>query len=461
MAMTGRRLPIFFVHTRSGLAKRALSIKRQPLASLDQTDRSVSGPLTKYQSYVEKKLISDDPYQRQTMITLQRVYDELLVYKAPESGPVASASSSIFNFRSFSWFSDHSDTQSSNNPVPSGVYIYGGVGCGKTFMMDLFFEELPLSRKLRSHFNTFMLDIHKRLHKLKSSNRKSSEETHLEKIADDILGESYVICFDEFQVTDIADALLLKSLFTILWQRGCVVIATSNRPPQELYKDGLQRVLFLPFIDTVLDHMEVVSMTPSPTDYRQLKHSADHAQSSSLYFTPFSPASFSSFSAQFNSLASPASPPLPLSLSVYGHFCRIPQAILAVHYPAAAPTSGPSPPHLHHIHSLTHTHVACFHFDDLCGSGSVSRVPLGASDYILLAASFSTVFVSHVPRMSLQDRNEVGGLSSLRASLSAAKKVHHTHRCSVRGPCAGLSPRGERGASAAQCLRGGKVVHAV
>jgi peroxisome-assembly ATPase len=411
--MATKRLSILFPHIRRGLTQRMLSNTPQPPVYSHRTNQSLSGPLAKYQSYVEKNLISDDPYQRQTMTTLQKVYDELLVYKPPESGATVAKSSSIFNFRSFSWFGDDSASQSASSNAPCGVYIYGGVGCGKTFMMDLFFEELPLSRKLRSHFNTFMLDIHKRLHKLKSGHRKSPEESHIEKIADDILRESYVICFDEFQVTDIADALLLKSLFTILWQRGCVVIATSNRPPQELYKDGLQRVLFLPFIDTVLDRMRVVSMTPSPTDYRQLKHSADHTQSASLFFTPFSPASLSAFSAQFNSLASPSSPPLPLALSVYGHYCRIPQAILAVHYPTTTTgtSTAPSSHHLHHIHSLAHTHVACFRFDDLCGSGSVSRVPLGASDYILLAASFSTVFISHIPRMSLQDRNEVSQIS--------------------------------------------------
>lgn len=249
--------------------------------SASSSSPSVVGPMMRYQSFVDKAIIKDDPYQRQTMTILQNLYQDLLAYKPTKPTPQAS-SSSIFNFRSFSWLNDSSEAQQHPSTAPLGVYIYGGVGCGKTFMMDMFYEELPITRKLRSHFNTFMLDIHKRLHKLKSSNRKSSDESHIQKIADDILQESYVICFDEFQVTDIADALLLKSLFTILWEKGCVVVATSNRPPEELYKDGLQRVLFLPFIDTVLRHMQVVSMTPSPTDYRQLKHSTDHKQVETL-----------------------------------------------------------------------------------------------------------------------------------------------------------------------------------
>lgn len=233
--------------------------------------------MMRYQSYVDKALIKDDPYQRQTMLVLQNLYQELLSYTPPRNASQKSQSS-VFSFKSFTWFNDPIESQHKSPKAPLGVYLYGGVGCGKTFMMDLFYEELPTSRKLRSHFNTFMLDIHKRLHKLKSSNRKSSDESHIQKIADDILQESYVICFDEFQVTDIADALLLKSLFTLLWGKGCVVVATSNRPPEELYKNGLQRVLFVPFIDTLLHHMRIVSMTPSPTDYRQLKHTTDHKQ---------------------------------------------------------------------------------------------------------------------------------------------------------------------------------------
>jgi peroxisome-assembly ATPase len=377
------------------------------LSSSTHSHRSSPGPLTKYETYVEKQIISDDPHQRQTMAVLQKLYDDLLSYSPPEIAQPPASSPSIFNFRSFAWFNDANDTQKLLGRAPLGVYVYGGVGCGKTFMMDMFYEELPISRKLRSHFNTFMLDIHKRLHKLKASNRKSGDETHLQQIANDILKESYVICFDEFQVTDIADALLLKSLFTILWKKGCVVVATSNRPPEELYKDGLQRVLFLPFIDTVLGHMQVVSMTPSPTDYRQLKHSRDHRQSSSLYFAPFSTTTLADFTAQFLALASPSCPPIPLSLSVYGHFCHVPRAILSVHYPPASSRHTHQSHLPHHIHSLSHTHVASFHFSDLCGSGSSARVPLGASDFILLAASFSTIFISHVPRMGLQDRNEV------------------------------------------------------
>lgn len=256
-----------------------------------------SGPLNKYNNYILKNIIKKDNNQIITLQILQTLFNNLLEYSKENSINNSENSNknlkennknmnnnlNIFNLKSYLWFSDQ-ENEENKKKLPKGVYIYGGVGCGKTFMMDLFYEELPIKRKLRVHFNTFMLDIHKRLYKLKTLNRKTNDESHLEKIANDIIDESYVICFDEFQVTDIADALLLKSLFTILWQKGCVVVATSNRPPSDLYKNGLQRVLFLPFIDTVLNNMEVVSMESSPIDYRQLKHSTDHSQVIFIYF---------------------------------------------------------------------------------------------------------------------------------------------------------------------------------
>jgi predicted ATPase len=147
--------------------------------------------------------------------------------------------------------------------------MYGGVGTGKTMLMDLFVDALGLNRlHSRTHFNQFMLDIQKRIHNSRNEGKHlHNKDSLMELIIQDYIQKSHVICFDEFQVLHIADAMLLQKLFTIMWQKGVVVIATSNRPPEDLYKNGLQRQLFLPFIDLLKKHNKVL-MIKSDTDYR-------------------------------------------------------------------------------------------------------------------------------------------------------------------------------------------------
>lgn len=134
--------------------------------------------------------------------------------------------------------------------------------------MDMFFDAVPITQKKRVHFHKFMLDIHKKMHELR---QQGHHEDPIPFIADELLRESWLLCFDEFQVTDVADALILRRLFSALLARGFVMVATSNRPPSELYKNGLQRDLFLPFIDLLHEKCDVLSLEESTTDYRAVK----------------------------------------------------------------------------------------------------------------------------------------------------------------------------------------------
>src|SRR5258708_2007932 len=248
-----------------------------------------------------------------------------------------------------------------------GLYIHGDVGRGKTMLMDLFFEACRVRRQRRAHFHEFMADIHERVHayrqKLKSGEAAGADPITL--TADDIANESWVLCFDEFHVTDIADAMILGRLFASLFEQGVVVVATSNVAPDELYKDGLNRALFLPFLGLLGERMVVFELG-ARMDYRLQKLAR-----APVYYCPDDAIADAAMDAAFSSLTGQPRG-TPRWLPLLGRTVDVPQAA---------------------------DRVARFGFDDLC------RRPLGASDFLALAQHFHTILIDHIPVLPEAERN--------------------------------------------------------
>lgn len=280
-----------------------------------------------------------------------------------------------------SWASGDEDLerQPSTSPPsspPKGVYLHGGVGCGKTYCMNLFFDSLPPeSGKQKVHFHKFMLNIHKRMHKAKMI-RKLQGDAVIDYVMKSTLSEGKILCFDEFQVTDVADALILRRLFTGLMENGTVIVATSNRPPSDLYKGGLQRDLFLPFIDLLEESCAVVSMWESDMDYRLVQGGGD-GEGAQVYFVGDGDGGGAkeSFVALFQTLTKGA-PINSMVLDVQGR---------EVFVPKASEEYG----------------IARFSFYDLCGTAK------GAADYLAIGERFHTIFIEDVPKLKFHEVNLV------------------------------------------------------
>ena len=263
-----------------------------------------------------------------------------------------------------------------DKPVPKGLYLWGGVGRGKSMLMDWFFDDVPSCSKKRVHFHAFMLDIHERIsnwRKLSIPDRKRSEsyvrgagDDPIAPVAKSIAKDAKILCFDEFHVTDIADAMILSRLFSALWARGVVVVATSNRAPVDLYKHGLNRALFEPFIEMMPNHL-IIHAFEGETDHRLRQLSA-----APVYYSPLGDGADIAIEAAWHRLTGMAIS-RPTTLMVQGRELTLENT--------AAGTARTT-------------------FDRLCGR------PLGAADYLKLASSFQTLILERVPIMGRDMRNE-------------------------------------------------------
>jgi cell division protein ZapE len=271
---------------------------------------------------------------------------------------------------------------------PRGVYLYGPVGRGKSMVMDLFFDSAPVLRKRRVHFHAFMGEVHGLIDAWRKSDAAARKAQFGTAKGDDpiaptgarIAQDAKLLCFDEFHVTDIADAMILGRLFEALFAAGVVIVATSNRAPDALYENGVNRQLFTPFIAELKARMDVVRVA-GPKDFR-----LDRLKGQKVYFAPVTPDAQAGFEALWTTVLDGA-PETGETVEVAGHKIRLPHAA-GGHLRAA--------------------------FVSLCG------VALGAQDYLAIARRFHTVFIEDVPSLGADNRNEAARFVSLVDALYEA-----------------------------------------
>ena len=334
--------------------------------------KKTQSPQVAYDSLKVAGEIRPDEHQAKAIFHFERLYNDLIEY--PELTEKRS-SLAIKSWRLASFFR----WSGGDHKPPRGLYLYGGVGRGKSMLMDLFHELAPLKAKKRVHFHEFMLDVHARMKAWRGYSAKEriehggkpSEDDPIPPVARQIALEATLLCFDEMQVSDIADAMILGRLFNELMELGVVVVATSNRIPDDLYKDGLNRQLFLPFIDTINKEFDVVALD-GPTDYR-----LDRFKGVQTYYTPVDDETTRKLSIAFFKLTDrnvedrdkvPSD-----TLVVQGRELFVPKAARG---------------------------VAVFSFKRLCAN------PLGAADYLAIARRYHTVIMVAIPKLSKEKRNE-------------------------------------------------------
>ena len=357
------------------------------------------GPLANYRARLKAGDIRPDTAQELAAEKLESLHHALIAYE-PSAGRAG-------------WKERFGLSRHRADP-PQGLYIYGGVGRGKSMLMDIFFRSAPMARKRRVHFHAFMQEIHSRLKELRREDqrakdkKKSGVRRRKRATGDDIVPEmakqiaqdAWLLCFDEFQVLDIADAMILGRLFEGLFEAGVVVVATSNRPPRDLYKDGLQRELFLPFIGLIEQKLDLLELD-SGVDYR-----LESMRTMKVFMTPLGTDTEARLRAYFARLTHGADV-APDVLTVNGRELHI---------------------------SMASDDIAFATFRELC------EQPRGSADYLAIATKYDVLFLSQVPEMRPEKRNEAKRFVTLVDAL-------YEHRvkliCTAERPPEDLYPTGE------------------
>jgi cell division protein ZapE len=348
-----------------------------------------SGPMGRYRELVEQGRIRPDPAQRAAVEKLQLLHMRLAGYDPSRGKKVA-----------LGWLGFGRKAARQDKAL-TGLYIYGGVGRGKSMLMDVFFEGAPVTPKRRVHFHAFMQEVHVGIHIARESNVIDP----IRPVADEIAEGATLLCFDEFQVTDITDAMILGRLFEALFARGVVVVATSNRPPDDLYSNGLNRQVFLPFIAMLKERLDIHELA-GPTDYRRDLGRQGLGQEEARYFSPLGAQARAAMDAAWAREAD-GHTGAPLTVSVRGRRIVIPQAA---------------------------EEVARASFADLC------ERPLGPGDYLEIARQFRVFFLDDIPRLAEAKHNEARRLVTLVDALYEARVKLY---CSADAPPEGLFAAGE------------------
>tara|TARA_B000000609_G_scaffold134085_1_gene109292 strand:- start:706 stop:1773 length:1068 start_codon:yes stop_codon:yes gene_type:complete len=312
--------------------------------------------LSTYKNYLKKNLIKFDPNQE----TAMKDIDEFLSLEFSVKPKL---------------YKNFLKRRKSKN----GIYLYGEAGVGKTMLMDICFSSIKIKKKKRIHFQEFMIDIHNRLHKIRNS---KSIKDPLITVAEEVASEIKFLCFDEFQVTDIADASILKKLFTVLFEHGTIIFSTSNIKPSNLYSDGLHRDRFLPFIDYLENDCLVININ-SGKDYRK-----NRVINAEVYYSPLGNSTEEAMNKIFNSITN-GLPYEEKILFVKGREIRIERQALG---------------------------CARFDFQELCAK------PLGAEDYLAISNEFDVIFIENIPILPSEKRNEAKRFVSLIDALYDNRK---------------------------------------
>ncbi|MEM1299171.1 MAG: cell division protein ZapE [Pseudomonadota bacterium] len=331
--------------------------------------------MPKYRAQVQEGSLRADPAQRAAVEKLQLLHMRLKDYDPGRGKQVA-----------LGWLGFGRKAAKQDKAL-TGLYMYGGVGRGKSMLMDLFFDGAPVQPKRRVHFHAFMQEVQIGIHIARESNVQDPIKT----VADEVAEGATLLCFDEFQVTDITDAMILGRLFEALFQRGIVIVATSNRIPDDLYKNGLNRQLFVPFIELLKAKVDVHELE-SVTDYRQGREAGEE-----VFFHPLGPEARASMDAAW-ARETQGESSAPLTLSIRGRRVRITQAT---------------------------EDVGRSSFEDLC------EKPLGPADYLVIAEQFKVFFLDDVPQLTWAQNNEAKRFVTLIDAFYEAKTKFYCSAAAV------------------------------